>query len=823
VSRAAFVIAPCPTGEAERLAEALGLHLPTAETLVRRGYADPAAARAFLEADGPQHDPFALGDMEAACERIEAAISSGGRIVVHGDYDVDGICATALAVETLRDLGANVAWHLPSRFAEGYGVALETVDALADAGAALLLTVDCGISAADAVARARARGLDVVVSDHHRPGEVWPDAPVVAARGPHERRYPDGELCGTGVVFKLAQALYARRQGGAPEAVTPALAAGLDLVALATVADVVPLSGENRALVRAGLRRLARGTRPGLTALMRSASVDRARLRASDCSFRLAPRLNAAGRLGHPGVALELLLTRDVAAAEEGARTLEALNRERQGIEEGILRAAVARVEAAPEAERRARALVVWGEGWHEGVIGIVASRLVERYGRPALVIAVDGETARGSGRSIPAFDLHAGLTTCARHLQRYGGHPAAAGLTAAAGDLPALAEAFRAHADGVLGDDDLHRPQRVDAILALGDVSVELARELGRLEPCGMGNPAPALLVPACAVASAETMGEGRHLRLQARAGGARCGAVAFGAGGRLEELRGAGRIDLVCRLELDEWRGSVAPRLVVRAAGPVVPDGSGLETLSAGAPPRLRAVTGPGPRRHDRRGAEAAVATALRLAASGEPTVLVVDDVEARAVALAGPFDPARLGGDLVVADHAALASAEELHRRLRHVVVLDPPATFGDEACLATLPPTVEVHLVYGEREVAFVRRRRGGGDPRELLAALWRSASPGTALDERAWLARVEWPDGHPPAEVARRLPLVLEELGLADRSEGTIIVTAPGSRVDLAASPTYQALAAQAVEIEAVLGRALEPAEIPADEQLATPA
>jgi single-stranded-DNA-specific exonuclease len=456
-------------------------------------------------------------------------------------------------------------------------------------------------------------------------------------------------------------------------------------------------------------------------------------------------------------------------------------------------------------------------------VIGIVASRLVERYDRPALVIAVDGDTARGSGRSVPAFDLHAGLTACAGHLQRYGGHRAAAGLTAAASELPALAEAFRAHAGSVLGDDDLRRPQRVDAVLALADVSVELARELGRLEPCGMGNPAPALLVPACAVASAETMGEGRHLRLQARAGGARCGAVAFGAGSRLEELRAAGRVDLVCKLELDEWRGSVSPRLVVRAAAPVVADGSGLEPVSPGPPPGLKAVVGAGPRRHDRRGCETAVATALRLAASGEPTVLVVDDVEARSAALTGPFDPARLGGRLAVADHAALASAEELRGRVRHVVVLDPPATAGDEAGLATLAPSVEVHLVYGEREVAFVRRHRGGGDPRLLLAALWRAATPGVPLDEAAWLAAAEWPQGRPPADVVRLLPVVLEELGVAERRQGTIIVTTPGARLDLASSATYRALAAHAAEMEAALGRALAPAEVPDEEALATPA
>ena len=446
--RASLSVIPCDSSAARRLQVALGLHRATAEVLVRRGFGDPAEARAFLEQEGALHDPLLLGAMPQACELIEAAIAGGRRIVVHGDYDVDGICATALAVETLRELGGDVAFHLPSRFAEGYGVAVETVDALADAGTGLLLTVDCGITAVEAVARARERGLDVVISDHHRPGEVLPDAPLVSSRGPDGARYLFPELCGTGVAFKIAQALWARRHGTPSTEIAPELARQLDLVALATVADVVELRDENRALVRAGMRRLARGERPGLRALMHAASVDRARLRSSDLGFRLAPRINAAGRLGHPGIALDLLLTRDGREADEHAAALEELNRERRGIEDSILRAAVDTIEEWPDERRAGRAYVVWGEGWHEGVIGIVASRLVDRYGRPTVVLAVDGDSARGSGRSVSAFDLHAGLHACQGHLQRWGGHRAAAGLSLESARVEAFARDFRAHAD---------------------------------------------------------------------------------------------------------------------------------------------------------------------------------------------------------------------------------------------------------------------------------------------------------------------------------------------------------------------------------------
>ena len=369
-----WTMRPCPRQEVRELAQALGLSETTASVLVRRGYGDPEKAKAFLAAEPPEHDPRLLGNVDEACALIHETIAAGGRICVHGDYDVDGICATALAVTALRGLGADVDWHLPSRFEEGYGVSRETLARLAREECALLLTVDCGITAVEEVAEARAAGLEVVVTDHHRPGEALPDCPVVATR-PSE--YPFPELCGTGVVYKLLVALGAE-----------GLDRHLDLVALATVADVVPLLDENRALVTAGMRRLARTDKPGLQALMRAAGVDPAAVDTGAIAFRLAPRINAAGRLGHPRAALDLLLTDDRDEARRLAGELEDLNRDRQAVEERILRDAMRQVEEWPEPRQRRLGYVIAGEDWHRGVIGIVASRLVERFRRPVVLIA---------------------------------------------------------------------------------------------------------------------------------------------------------------------------------------------------------------------------------------------------------------------------------------------------------------------------------------------------------------------------------------------------------------------------------------------------
>jgi single-stranded-DNA-specific exonuclease len=543
---------PCPRPEVVALAQALGLTETTASVLVRRGYGDPETARAFLAAEIPAHDPLLLGDMEAACTAIRQAIAAGGRICVHGDYDVDGICATALAVSVLRELGADVDWHLPSRFEEGYGLSGETLERLADEDFSLVLTVDCGITAVEEVARAKALGLEVVVTDHHRPGDALPECSVVA---PSSGLYPFAGLCGTGVVYKLAQALEA--QG---------LERHLDLVALATVADVVPLVDENRGVVTAGLKRLARTTKPGLRALMASARVDAAMVDAGAIGFRLAPRINAAGRLCHPRTALDLLLTDDAREAERLAGELEALNRDRQAVEDRILREAVAQVEGWPEAKRRRRGYVVAGAEWHRGVIGIVASRLVERFHRPVVLIAGGEDEWTGSGRSIPVFDLHGALAECAGHLERWGGHRAAAGLSIKEANLAAFAEAFARHADSALGEDDLIPSIQVDAVVRGTELTLELCEELATLAPFGLGNPGVTLLTVGCELSELGAVGDGKHLKLAVTADGARSGAIAFGQGSQLDRYRRPLRYDVAFKLEANQWNGMVAPQLVVK-----------------------------------------------------------------------------------------------------------------------------------------------------------------------------------------------------------------------------------------------------------------
>ena len=552
-----WTIRPCPHRQADNLAQELGLSEITASVLVRRGYGDPETAQAFLAGEQPLHDPFLLGDMSVAVERIRAAIAAGKRICVHGDYDVDGISATAVAVLLLREFGASVEWRLPSRFEEGYGVSGATLERLAEEGCGLVLTVDCGITAVDEVRRARELGLEVIVTDHHRPGDELPDCPIVATK---PSGYPFPELCGTGVAFKLGQALLG--------ADADALKRHLDLVALATIADVVPLLGENRSLVIAGLRALARTQKPGLQALMKVARVDPATVDTGQVGFRLAPRINAAGRLGHPRAALELLLTDDADEARRLADRLEELNRDRQAVEDKILRAAIAQVEEWPEAKRRRKAYVVWGDDWHEGVIGIVASRLVERYNRPVVLLAGGEGAWKGSGRSIQSFDLHGALRSCAQFLRRFGGHRAAAGLSILPEFVEPFADAFASQAEGLLTTDDLVPATAVDAVLPRGTkLTLELCEELRRLAPFGLGNPDVTLLAPACELGDLATVGEGKHLRFRVHRDGRDAGAaIAFGQGMQLDRFRRAGRYDVAFRLQENHWNGTVAPQLVVR-----------------------------------------------------------------------------------------------------------------------------------------------------------------------------------------------------------------------------------------------------------------
>jgi len=748
--RREFSLAPYSYADARALAEGLGLAEPVAVTLVRRGYRTVAEARAFLEA-ADTHDPLEFDGMAAAVARIRAAIDAGRRITVHGDYDVDGVCATAILVRALRDLGADCDWYIPDRLADGYGLTVAGVEALAARGTEMLVTVDCGIACPDEIAAARAAGIEAIVTDHHQPGEALPECPIIH---PQLSGYPCPELCAAGVAYKLAEALRG------PEAV----ASELDLVALATVADLVPLRGENRGLVRRGLAEARRARRPGLRALIESAGVNPERLDEGDVAFRLAPRINAAGRLYRADAGVELMLTADENRAREIAAELERANRERRGVEDEVLAGAERALRELPAAAAEARGLVLAGEGWHPGVVGIVASRLAERHWRPVVLLALDGSgRARGSGRSIPGFDLLAALRACDRHLARYGGHRAAAGVELDASDVEAFRAAFAAHAATVLDDADLVRTEAVDAVVGGESLGHDVAEQLTRLAPFGLGNPGVRLLVAGARIGDVRPMGEGdRHRRFSIRSGRRGALGVAFGVNGELDAAT-AEPHDVSVRLELNEWNGAVEPRVVLgeiyppdssdgaagdeiqgfpRArvstlrstapeseqaernefwarldaelavdldqwppaaliaaaealeAGPAGPPGDGGASAGAGVVPR--------PLRRelvDRREASG-IATVAALASSGDAVLVVCADALRRRALVERAVRPARFGGGEValVAARLSLARGREARARLLDhgsgVALADWPALAADPALTADFAHVVVV---------------------------------------------------------------------------------------------------------------------------------
>ncbi len=563
--------------DVERLQRELGVSGPMGQVLVRRGMSDPRFARAFLDA-GEEHSPELFSGIGEAVETILRHVTQGQRITIHGDYDVDGVCSTAVLIRALRGLGADVDSYLPDRARDGYGLNAATVERLAARGTRLLVTVDCGITAVEEVEAALALGMEVVITDHHTPRSdgALPRAPIVH---PSVCGYPCRDLCATAVAYKLAQALldvaseFSASVGAEPMDLArahQALRADLDLVALATIADVVSLTGENRTLVRRGLRALAGTAKPGLRALMAVARVDPGKANERSVAFALAPRLNAAGRLYRADAGLELLLCSDPIRAAQIAEELDSANRERRQVEQGIRHQAEAQM--AQLGERGAYVLAA--DGWHPGVIGIVASRLVEQSGRPVVLIALDGDTGKASGRSVEAFDLLGGLTACSQHLLRYGGHRAAAGLEIERTNVAAFADALSVHAESVLSGQALVTVERVDAIVDGGELAMPLAEELQSLAPFGRGNPTVCVMVADAAFADVRTMGEGKHVRFTVESRGARARAVAFGTGGRLPVPAGE-PAQATFTLEVNEWNGVSEPRLVLRRAQPAPPAG--------------------------------------------------------------------------------------------------------------------------------------------------------------------------------------------------------------------------------------------------------
>jgi single-stranded-DNA-specific exonuclease len=809
----AYAAEPYDYSEVWALVDGLNVSKPVAVALVRRGYRTVEAARGFLAAD-ESHSPDRFNSMGAVVGRVHEAIEAGKRIAVHGDFDVDGVCATAILVGALRGLGAECDWLIPDRIADGYGLSGENMELLAGRGTRLLVTVDCGITAVAEVALARSLGMEVVVTDHHRAGETLPDCPILhpAADG-----YPFEGLCGAAVAWKLACAL--RGDDGEND---------LDLVALATVADVVPLVGENRALVRRGLAELRRTRRPGIKALLAAAKCEPTALDEGDLAFRLAPRINAAGRLYRADAGVELFLTEDEDRAQEIAAELNRANGERRATERQVDAAAEAARRELPDELREAPGLVLAGEGWHPGVIGIVASRLVERHNRPVVAIALDGEGGgRGSGRSIPGFDLLGALEACAEHLDGFGGHRAAAGLRIKAESVEAFRRAFAAHAESVLGPEQLRRSERIDAIVGGPALGLDLAEELRQLAPFGMGNPGVRLLVPSARVRDVRPIGEGKHARFSLHSGGHRALGVAFGRAGL-----GVGEedpVDAAVRLEVNRWNGSVEPQVVLRELYPVevractCPETEWWGRFERELRLPLAVENDPASEptgREEIRSESSAAATIAELLSSGSEVLAVRAD----ASRLAGFADLARFAGEepaatcercggiatgalrrLALTDYAGLERAPETAAGFAHVVLADPPTSPRQEWLAgraldgwsggASHPGYL--HLAWGEGGVAAaLTALEEQMARRPALIGVFRELRDAGEASGEALQAALRGAGTRPRSpEAAARCFRVLDELGLVqgapEGGEGTVgVVSSEG--IDLESSEAFLA-------------------------------
>jgi single-stranded-DNA-specific exonuclease len=808
----AYAAEPYSYEEARELSSELGLSDPVAIALVRRGYRTPEEARAFLDAD-ESHDPGEFRSMADVVTRVLAAIEGGRRITVHGDFDVDGVCSTTLLVSCLRELGAECDWLIPDRMADGYGLSEVNVHKLAERGTNMIITVDCGVTAVAEVALAKDLGMEVIVTDHHQPGDELPDCPILH---PALDGYPFEQLCGTAVAWKLACALRGASGVGSPKRAAGAALecfgdptpdassdADLDLVALATVADVVPLVGENRSLVKRGLEEVRRAQRPGMKALLAAAKCDPSQLDESDLGFRLGPRINAAGRLYRADAGVELFLTGDAERAAAIALELNRANSERRATEREVANSAEAALRDLPEHLREAPGLVVAGHDWHPGVVGIVASRMVERYHRPVVVISLDGEgSGRGSGRSISGFDLLGGLEACSEHLGSFGGHRAAAGLEIEEDNVDGFREAFAAHAASVLGPEDLKRTERIDAMVGGASLGLDLAEELRRLAPFGMGNPGVRLLVPSAQVRDVRTMGEGKHARFSLHSGAHRALGVAFG-----RPSLGVGEDDLVdvaVRLEVNRWNGAVEPQVILRELYRRNGEEAAPEAEAWWQRFEAELARNPGDRpecgqvaeahrRHIVSSVNAPAAVVGELASCGASVLALAADAELR-MAMAG--DGVRL------VDYQELERSPGLAASFDHVVLVDPPPSAALEQLLSRSDDSGGyLHRVWGEAEwrlalsVLDVQLAQ-----RPTLIAVFRDLREAGEVSGEELRAALLGGGPHPrSAETAARCFRVLSELGLVrgapEGGDGLVgVVSSDGT--DLERSAAFRAYSAR---------------------------
>lgn len=518
----------------------------TAMVLAGRGMEDPAQANEYLDCNGPLPDPLLMTDMVAARDRIAHALEQGERMAVFGDYDVDGVTATCLLTDFLRKRGADCHTYIPGRLGEGYGLNQTAVRLLAKQGVTLIITVDCGITAVKEATLCQALGVDLIITDHHECKKSLPRA--VAVVDPHRKddNYPHKNLSGVGVAFKLASAL-----AGDQEAV---LAEYADLVCLGTVADVMPLQGENRTFVFRGLASLRQTKRPGLRSLMAQAGCDAKNLNAGSVGFVLSPRINAAGRMGEIDLAMDLFFTQDPARGEEVANRLCSLNKQRQDIELEIHRQA----EEMLEGERTPEAIVLASSSWHQGVVGIVASRLAEEFCCPAFLICLEGEKGKASSRSYGGFNLFASLTQLSDLLESYGGHELAAGFTILEENIPAFREAVCQLARNYYHKSGLRTLLHVDCAVPTELLTMANVEALSSMEPCGAGCPRPVFLLERLQIERLTPVGGGRHLRLRLRQGRVGLNAICFSATAESLDISEGELVDLACTLQINEFRGN-------------------------------------------------------------------------------------------------------------------------------------------------------------------------------------------------------------------------------------------------------------------------
>ncbi|MBW2700158.1 MAG: single-stranded-DNA-specific exonuclease RecJ [Deltaproteobacteria bacterium] len=572
VLKSSWALRSFDENQAETLSRDLGVSELFARLLSLRGVSDASSARQFLEPELKDlHDPFSMKGVDLAVERILDALKRDERIWVFGDYDVDGITSTSVLLLFLRRLGLDVSFYIPSRLDEGYGLSVEGVDKIADAGCQLLVTVDCGVSDIEPVARAVERGMEVIVIDHHQVGDELPKA--VAILNPHQEfcAFPTQDLAAVGVVFNLILALRSRlREGGYfVDREEPNLREFLDLVALGTIADIVPLVGENRVIVRHGLEELTAGRRPGVAALKEVAGLFNAEVTVGQVAFRMAPRINAVGRLGMAELGVELMTTRSYSDALRLARKLDQSNSKRQDIERDIFTAALKQAEVERERGQK-QALVLASQDWHVGVIGIVASRLVDRFKCPVVMIAMGEDSGRGSARSAQGVHLYEALHTCRELLDSYGGHRSAAGLSVSSENLEKFRKAFLNEVERQIENDAATYQMEVDAEVPPSSLTQEDVEKLAELSPHGLGNPEPVFLARHLIVRSSRLVGreEPLHLKLTLLDGDRQFGAIGFRMGHRKGDV--TEEIDLLYTPEFNTWNGTTSIQLRIKDLRP-------------------------------------------------------------------------------------------------------------------------------------------------------------------------------------------------------------------------------------------------------------